>query len=47
MTKTRGLFGFNDVACKWKGKIMRVAPKEGWFILRNFNILELAISPYK
>jgi hypothetical protein len=46
VTKTRGFFSFN-VACKWKRKIHGVAPKEGWFILTNFNSLESAISAYK
>lgn len=46
VTKTRGFMSFN-VACKWKRKINGVAPKEGWFILTNFESLELAISAYK
>jgi hypothetical protein len=46
VTKTRGFMSFN-VACKWKRKINGVAPKEGWFILTNFEALELAISAYK
>ena len=46
VTKTRGFMSFN-VACKWKRKINGVAPKEGWFILTNFDALELAISAYK
>ena len=36
-----------NVACKWKRKINGVAPKEGWFILTNFDDLESAISAYK
>lgn len=46
VTKTRGFISFN-VAAKWKRKINGVAPKEGWFILTNFDSLELAISAYK
>ncbi len=46
VTKTKGFFSFN-VACKWKRKISGVAPKEGWFILTNFDSLESAISAYK
>jgi hypothetical protein len=46
VTKSKGFFSFN-VACKWKRKIDGVAPKEGWFILTNFESLESAISAYK
>lgn len=46
VTKTQGFFSFN-VACKWKRKILGVAPKEGWFILTNLDTFELAISAYK
>ncbi len=46
LTKTRGFFNFN-IAGKWKRKINGVAPKEGWFILTNFDSLEFAISAYK
>ncbi len=46
VTKTQGFFSFN-VACKWKRKILGVAPTEGWFILTNLETLELAISAYK
>jgi hypothetical protein len=46
VTKSKGFFSFN-VACKWKRKINGVAPKEGWFILTNFDSLESAISAYK
>ena len=46
VTKTRGFMSFN-VACKWKRKIAGVAPKEGWFILTNFESLESAIIAYK
>ncbi|MHC5611696.1 MAG: IS4 family transposase [Nostoc sp.] len=46
VTKSKGFFSFN-VACKWKRKINGVAPKEGWFILTNFENLESAISAYK
>ena len=46
VTKTRGFVNFN-VAGKWKRKIDGVAPKEGWFILTNFNSLESAILAYK
>jgi hypothetical protein len=42
ITKTRGFFHFN-VAGKWKRKINGVTPKEGWFILTNFDSLKLAI----
>ena len=41
VTKTQGFFSFN-VACKWKRKILGVAPEEGWFILTNLDTLELA-----
>ena len=46
VTKTKGLRGFN-LACKWKRKILGVAPKEGWFIFTNMSSLELAIAAYK
>jgi hypothetical protein len=46
VTKTQGLRGFN-LACKWKRKILGVAPEEGWFILTNLHSLETAISAYK
>lgn len=46
ITKTRGFFNFN-IAGKWKRKINGVAPKEGWFILTNFDSLEFAVSAYK
>ena len=46
VTKTRGFISFN-VGCKWKRKINGVSPKEGWFILTNFDSLELAIAAYK
>ncbi len=46
VTKSQGFFSFN-IACKWKRKIKGVAPKEGWFILTNFESLESAISAYK
>lgn len=46
VTKTKGLRGFN-LACKWKRKILGVAPEEGWFILTNRENLELAIAAYK
>jgi hypothetical protein len=46
VTKTQGFFSFN-VACKWKRKILGVAPEEGWFILTNLETLELAIAAYK
>ena len=46
VTKKQGFTSFN-VACKWKRKILGVAPKEGWFILTNLDSLELAISAYK
>lgn len=36
-----------NVACKWKRKIAGVEPKEGWFILTNFSVLESAIIAYK
>lgn len=45
-TDTHGFISFN-IACKWKRKINGVAPKKGWFILTNFEALELAISAYK
>ncbi|AUB44145.1 IS4 transposase (plasmid) [Nostoc flagelliforme CCNUN1] len=32
VTKIKGFVSFN-VACKWKRKILGVAPEEGWFIL--------------
>ncbi|AOX02909.1 transposase [Moorena producens PAL-8-15-08-1] len=46
VTKTRGFSNFN-VACKWQRKLKGIAQKEGWFILTNFEKLELAISAYK
>jgi hypothetical protein len=46
VTKTQGFFSFN-VACKWKRKILGVAPEQGWFILTNLDTLELAIAAYK
>jgi len=46
VTKTQGFFSFN-VACKWKRKVLGVTPEEGWFILTNFETLELAIAAYK
>ena len=46
VTKTKGLRGFN-LACKWKRKILGVAPEEGWFILTNLENLKSAISAYK
>lgn len=46
VTKTRGFISFN-VAGKWKRKIDGVAPKEGWFILTNFDSLESAVLAYK
>jgi hypothetical protein len=46
VTKTKGFISFN-VAAKWKGKLLGVAPKEGWFILTNLASLEEAISAYK
>ena len=46
VTKTQGFFSFN-VACKWKRKILGVAPVEEWFILTNLDTLESAIAAYK
>jgi hypothetical protein len=46
VTKTQGFFIFN-VACKWKRKILGVAPESGWFILTNLDTLESAIAAYK
>lgn len=46
VTKQKGVGGFN-VAGKWQGKILGVAPKEGWFILTNLASLKLAITAYK
>ena len=46
VTKTRGFISFN-VAGKWKRKIDGVAPKEGWFLLTNFDSLESAVLAYK
>jgi hypothetical protein len=46
VTKFQGFTSFN-VACKWKRKILGVAPDEGWFILTNLESLELAIASYK
>ncbi len=46
VTKTQGFVSFN-VACKWKRKILGVAPVEGWFILTNLSSLELAVAAYK
>ena len=46
VTKTRGFISFN-VAGKWQRKLKGITPKEGWFILTNFESLKLAISAYK
>lgn len=46
VTKFQGFTSFN-VTCKWKRKILEVAPDEGWFILTNLESLELAIASYK
>ena len=46
VTKTRGFLSCN-VACKWQRKVKGITPKEGWFILTNFDGIELAISAYK
>ncbi|WP_100903228.1 IS4 family transposase [Nostoc flagelliforme] len=46
VTKIKGFVSFN-VACKWKRKILGVAPEEGWFILTTLETLELAIAAYK
>ncbi len=44
--KTQGFISFN-VACKWKRKLLGVAPKEAWFILTNLTCLADAIAAYK
>ncbi len=36
-----------NLACKWKRKILGVAPSEAWFILTNLETLKWAISAYK
>lgn len=46
VTKSQGFTSFN-LACKWKRKILGVAPEEGWFILTNLHSLESAIAYYK
>jgi hypothetical protein len=46
VTKIKGFVSFN-VACKCQRKILGVAPKEGWFILTNFETLPEAIAAYK
>lgn len=46
VTKTQGFISFN-VACKWKRKLLGVAPKEAWFILTNLTCLADAIAAYK
>lgn len=46
VTRTQGFTSFN-VACKWKRKILGVAPEEGWFILTNLDTLESALAAYK
>ncbi|KAB8320067.1 IS4 family transposase [Tolypothrix campylonemoides VB511288] len=46
VTKQKGFVSFH-VACKWKRKILGVAPKEGWFLLTNLQTLEAAIAAYK
>lgn len=46
VTKIKGFVSFN-VACKWKRKILGIAPKEGWFILTNLETLSEAIAAYK
>lgn len=38
VTKQKGVKGFN-LACKWRRKILGVAPKEGWFIITNLETL--------
>ena len=43
VTKQKGFVSFN-VACKWKRKILGVAPKEGWFIITNVETLESAAA---
>ncbi|BAZ41582.1 transposase [Calothrix sp. NIES-4101] len=43
VTKFPGFTSFN-IACKWKRKILGLAPEEGWFILTNLDSLESAIS---
>jgi hypothetical protein len=46
VTKVKGFNNFN-VACKWRRKILGVAPEEGWFILTNLETLGSAIAAYK
>ncbi|AOY83993.1 IS4 family transposase [Moorena producens JHB] len=46
VTKNRGFISFN-VAGKWPRKLKGITPKEGWFILTNFDSLNLAIYAYK
>ena len=46
VTNNRGFISFN-VAGKWQRKLKGITPKEGWFILTNFESLNLAISAYK
>lgn len=46
VTKQKGFVSFN-VACKWKRKILGMAPKEGWFLVTNLDPLESALAAYK
>jgi hypothetical protein len=46
ITKIKGFNNFN-LACKWRRKILGIAPEEGWFILTNLETLVSAVAAYK
>ena len=46
VTKTKG-FGKFNLACKWKRTYRGFKTKEAWFILTNFNDLEISIAAYQ
>lgn len=46
VTHKKGFGGFN-VACKWKRNHKGFTSDEPWYILTNFNSLELAIEAYQ
>lgn len=46
VTKQKG-FGTFNVACTWKRKYKSFESEEPWYILTNFNSLDVAISAYQ
>ncbi|MGB8698932.1 MAG: IS4 family transposase [Thermosynechococcaceae cyanobacterium] len=46
VTKGKGFGGMN-IACKWKRNYKGFSAKEPWYILTNFESLDLAISAYQ